>query len=1665
MRKRLLSSLLALCMVLSLLPVPALAAYYSDTQGHWGASAIDRWSDYGVMQGYGDGTFNPDKDMTRAEAAQAFVQLMKLTKAADISGFTDVSANDWYADAIAKCYAAGIMAGTGTVEVPAMSPEIGITREQLFTMLARALGVQPEATAKTSFTDSSSISDWAEGYINALVNMNVLQGMGDGSLVPLNNINRASVMSAMDRAIGQYITADGTYPAPASGIILIVGGDHVAVTGNIEGKYITISDAGAEIDLSGATGASKITVTGQASNVTITGAAKGNTVYAPKGSNTTVNGILADGDSGYTVHETKSSMSSDSSSESGTAETNPGTPSGDPGGSNPNPASYTIYFNANGGTVSTSSRNVVSGSAIGTLPEPEWEGHTFLGWYTDASGGTQITSSTIVDRTITVYAHWSTTESGSGGSNPNPASYTIYFNANGGTVSTSSRNVVSGSAIGTLPEPEWEGHTFLGWYTDASGGTQITSSTIVDRTMTVYAHWSTTEIGSGRYQVTFNTYDGIYQIQRVDDGEKVSKPVDPTRELFGFAGWYLEAAATTEYDFETPVVSDLTLYAGWGNPNRTEDSEDDLYFASNETETIFSITDIIVDDGGNDVTVTYNTNEMALVAVEFFTDEMTDGGWTEENLEANFALEPVATVSGYTERYGELVNLTLPINGDLPGNYLVRASMYNLDAFNSEEPLATYITARYTKTYATFDAQTVDSFIKEGKEVINFDEHEDTNFGVLKSDIIVIPIASQSDIDGNKFSVKDLGEDEESINSVLYDTSVLDGTIDEEYDPEMEDLVPEHLFTFPDKTALMSDGRTLGDLAVGDIVYIEGTTWMFKIGTIDANDPGGAISFTQDKDVSMTDFYDVLKVDYEGVEADPRLRWEIIDVDTNASIGIGPFSVQGTVNGVELSGSISGKVTGKVSMSYDAHLFSADYFEASVSFSTEITGQVKAEVSSNNNNEYKNVVFQVDTRKVRLPTPVTGLDIYIKPAAQVNWKLSGDVSLTWTSKQTSGFKYNSDTGRTDIAKKENSVSLMAKGKAEVKIGPIIDIGIELLGGVLSGGVVAEAGAKFTAEATVHVDDDLTNTVDSKHACVLCVSGEAKWYAKATAKIGYKITSNFKGTIVQATILNFETPIYFIPNVPAKFFVSVINDLDSPFGGRIKFGGGDCTNKTYRTEFKTQGQNGQDINNIQVSVVKQGQTTSKTGVSPYVVYLYNGTYTASANMNGASVSKTVAVSGGRQTVVLSLSTSDTMLEGTVVDASNSSVISGAYVKVSKGSVVVASATTDVSGRFSIAVPEGSLTVAVSKENYAPFSSTETVYEGESTHSMGRIELNPGTGMGGFHGVIRDATTNQPIEGVTLRLYEGWNNAGTPSEAKWTLTTDADGRFRYSTTTLFGSVIGLPTGNYTLTASKEGYTDTSYNIVIYPGTTDENPEIIETMSSEMSDGYYRIVLTWGVDPRDLDSHLVADTDLGGNIHVFYSSMNPAPCYANLDRDDVDSYGPETITITNFDGLRNIRYAVHDYTNRSQTASTALASSGAVVRLYKGNQLLRTFNVPTGYGGTEWDVFTLDSTGRITTINTMTYATNPGNVLSGMSTMSAPDDTNFLKDYELAEAAESATEPEEPGVEDAIEPVETNNEDSDAVASAVEEPVMDESMSGEPDIDKSIEVNDFDFGDTAA
>ena len=215
---------------------------------------------------------------------------------------------------------------------------------------------------------------------------------------------------------------------------------------------------------------------------------------------------------------------------------------------------YTVMFNANGGSVSTASKSVTYNSTYGILPTPTRTGYTFNGWYTATSGGTKVESSTKVAITAaqTLYARWTVN------------TYTVTFNANGGSVSTASKSVTYDSAYGTLPTPTRTGYTFNGWFTAASGGSKVIDSTKVTTASnhTLFARWT-----ANTYTVTFDANGGSVSNESESTTVTYDSTYDilptPTRTGYTFGGWYTKDGNKVESGTKVTIIAPQALYAQW----------------------------------------------------------------------------------------------------------------------------------------------------------------------------------------------------------------------------------------------------------------------------------------------------------------------------------------------------------------------------------------------------------------------------------------------------------------------------------------------------------------------------------------------------------------------------------------------------------------------------------------------------------------------------------------------------------------------------------------------------------------------------------------------------------------------------------------------------------------------------------------------------------------------------------------------------------------------------------------------------------------------------------------------------------------------------------------------------------------------------------------------
>ena len=249
--------------------------------------------------------------------------------------------------------------------------------------------------------------------------------------------------------------------------------------------------------------------------------------------------------------------------------------------------------------------------------------------------------------------------------------------------------------------------------------------------------------------------------------------------------------------------------------------------------------------------------------------------------------------------------------------------------------------------------------------------------------------------------------------------------------------------------------------------------------------------------------------------------------------------------------------------------------------------------------------------------------------------------------------------------------------------------------------------------------------------------------------------------------------------------------------------------------------------------------------------------------------------------------------------------------------------------------GTYLMTVEADGFINTPSRVVVNEGEETLFAGvRVieeELEGLTGT--ISGKIINAVNSTTIENVTIEVRAG--NSNTSGEVISSTTTDSNGQ--YSLT--------LPTGNYTFSIVKSGYTSSTLNVLSIGNETTTQDL---SLSPILSAGEMRIVLRWGDTPSDLDSHLVKKTDGVEDYHIYYSNKTSGT--DSLDRDDTDSVGPETVTISNVDTSSVYTYYVYNYSHNN---NTELKNSLATIDITYGNNSYNQRAVPNE-NGYYWKVF---------------------------------------------------------------------------------------------------------------
>ncbi len=193
MIKRALVYIIAVSMLLPAINV--FGAYPSDISGHWAYGYLADWFDNGFIVPYPDGTFKPNKPITRAEFCSIANKAFGFSIPAN-GNFTDIKTDNPYYQDIAIAYGAGYLSG---YDDKTIRPGNYIKRQEAAVMVAKALNLTAQESYADSFTDSKLLT-FGKGAVGAVAAAEIIKGFSDGSFKPNDNITRAQAVIMLKNA-------------------------------------------------------------------------------------------------------------------------------------------------------------------------------------------------------------------------------------------------------------------------------------------------------------------------------------------------------------------------------------------------------------------------------------------------------------------------------------------------------------------------------------------------------------------------------------------------------------------------------------------------------------------------------------------------------------------------------------------------------------------------------------------------------------------------------------------------------------------------------------------------------------------------------------------------------------------------------------------------------------------------------------------------------------------------------------------------------------------------------------------------------------------------------------------------------------------------------------------------------------------------------------------------------------------------------------------------------------------------------------------------------------------------------------------------------------------------------------------------------------------------
>lgn len=307
----------------------------------------------------------------------------------------------------------------------------------------------------------------------------------------------------------------------------------------------------------------------------------------------------------------------------------------------------TVTFDVNGHGTAPAPQTVDIGTKAVKPTDPAQTGWRFDGWYTDKDCTAAYDFDKEVTKDITLYAKWVKT-------------VTVTYHVGSYGTAPDSQTVDAGKKFTRPADPVDSRAIFQGWYTDENYTTAYDFGSAVETDLNLYAKWK------DGYRVVFQTAYGTPPAeQKVALNGKATKPADPTATGYIFKGWYTSQLYTAEFDFNTPITADTTLYAKWNE--------------------IYTVTFNVGDHGTAPTAQTVENGGKATKPENPTAKGWRFDGWyTDEKCTARYDFDKAVTANTTLyAKWTQLFTLTFETNGgtkidsvEAPDGYLVYLGSY-----------------------------------------------------------------------------------------------------------------------------------------------------------------------------------------------------------------------------------------------------------------------------------------------------------------------------------------------------------------------------------------------------------------------------------------------------------------------------------------------------------------------------------------------------------------------------------------------------------------------------------------------------------------------------------------------------------------------------------------------------------------------------------------------------------------------------------------------------------------------------------------------------------------------------------------------------------------------------------------------------------------------------